>query len=93
MMYENKWGVLDGSLFSDKKTAHRQIARALSFPSYYGNNLDALYDCLTEMGPAQIDLYSCAMIRRNLNSYGEKMLQVFRDAASENTNLLLNCYD
>ena len=92
-MYENHWAVLDGSLFTDQKTAHRLISQALSFPDYYGANLDALYDCLTELGKTEINLFSCAMIRRNLNAYGEKMLTVFQDAAEANPNLTLKMFD
>lgn len=28
---------------------HTRIARILDFPDYYGKNLDALYDCLTDL--------------------------------------------
>lgn len=28
---------------------HRDFAEALAFPPYYGNNLDALYDALTDI--------------------------------------------
>ena len=28
---------------------HARIARLLDFPDYYGKNLDALYDCLTDL--------------------------------------------
>lgn len=28
---------------------HPLFAQKLSFPSWYGNNLDALYDCLTDL--------------------------------------------
>lgn len=28
---------------------HRFLAGELNFPSYYGNNFDALYDCLTDL--------------------------------------------
>ena len=28
---------------------HRILAQTLSFPEWYGHNLDALYDCLTEL--------------------------------------------
>ena len=33
----------------DRKAALRAIGRALSFPAWYGANLDALYDCLTDL--------------------------------------------
>ena len=92
-MYENHWAILDGAAFQDKKKAHEIISRELSFPSYYGENLDALYDCLTEMGQTEIDLFSCALIRRNLDAYGDRLLQVFSDAAEANPNLSLKMYD
>ncbi|MBR5329108.1 MAG: barstar family protein [Firmicutes bacterium] len=28
---------------------HDHLAKELNFPDYYGKNLDALYDCLTEI--------------------------------------------
>lgn len=38
---------------------HRRIATCLSFPDWYGHNLDALYDCLTEIGtPTHVILHS-----------------------------------
>ena len=33
---------------ADKETLHARIAAALDFPDWYGHNLDALYDLLTE---------------------------------------------
>ena len=32
-----------------KKEGHDYLKKALNFPEYYGKNLDALYDCLTEI--------------------------------------------
>lgn len=32
------------------KELHRAIGTTLSFPDWYGHNLDALYDCLMEIG-------------------------------------------
>lgn len=28
---------------------HQALAQKLDFPDWYGNNLDALYDCLTDL--------------------------------------------
>ncbi len=35
--------------FMDKERLHAALQHSLSFPDYYGANLDALYDCLTEL--------------------------------------------
>ena len=39
--------VLDG--VSGMEAIHDQLSQALQFPSFYGRNLDALYDCMTEV--------------------------------------------
>ncbi|MFD8499809.1 barstar family protein [Amycolatopsis sp. NPDC059657] len=41
--------VVDGSKVTDKLSAMDAIAAALSFPEYFGRNLDALYDSLTDL--------------------------------------------
>ena len=40
--------VLDGELITSEKEFHKQISKKLEFPSYYGNNLDAFWDCFTD---------------------------------------------
>ena len=39
--------VLDGAI--GMEAIHEQLAQALQFPDFYGRNLDALYDCMTEV--------------------------------------------
>ena len=53
---------------------HREIAQKLSFPHWYGKNLDALYDCLTET-EAEVCLVGCAE---------EHFCQTFLEAAEDN---------
>lgn len=38
---------LDGAI--GMEAIHDQLSQTLHFPSFYGRNLDALYDCLSEM--------------------------------------------
>jgi RNAse (barnase) inhibitor barstar len=40
---------IDLSRAHDKGAFMSQVAQALRFPSYFGNNLDALHDCLTDL--------------------------------------------
>lgn len=41
---------LDASHLTCKQDAHEYISAALHFPPHYGHNLDALADCLAELG-------------------------------------------
>ena len=38
---------IDGTRILSEEQFHTEIAKALDFPDYYGNNLDALWDCLS----------------------------------------------
>ena len=40
--------VLDGKRMGDRAQMHEELKRKLELPDYYGNNLDALNDCLGE---------------------------------------------
>ena len=40
---------LDIKEFKDRKKAHLYLKKILNLPDYYGENLDALYDCLGEV--------------------------------------------
>ena len=77
---------LSAAAWDTPEKAHGDLARALSFPAYYGNNLDALHDCLTGLRDVQLTITGCA-------AAGEKMekwpgfLSVFFDAAKENPGL------
>lgn len=76
---------LDACKMRGKKAAHTYLARMLSFPAYYGRNLDALYDCLTELPAAEIQFVN----GDKAPDYFRKVYKVFLDAADENKNLIL----
>ena len=40
--------ILNCALLTERSSAHAYLKEQFSFPEYYGCNLDALYDCLTE---------------------------------------------
>ena len=64
---------------------YRRIAEALDLPGYYGRNLDALYDCLTE-----IDEDTCIGVYGSMGppeEYLSRVRRVFCDAEEENAHL------
>jgi ribonuclease inhibitor len=47
---------LDALKLNERSQAHEYLAEAFNFPEYYGKNLDALYDCLSEMNIGKITI-------------------------------------
>jgi len=72
---------------TDKVSVLREIAKAFGFPSWFGLNLDALYDALTNL-PEQHPATGYVVMMENLPraaTFGveqrDALLEVFRDAA------------
>lgn len=82
--------ILDCEKLLKKKQAHIYLAEVFDFPDYYGRNLDALFDCLTEMGECTILLKGEDAIRRT-DCYGTKILKVLEEAVQTNSRLKLEC--
>ena len=82
--------ILNGRVMTSRDAAHEHMAVQLSFPTYYGRNLDALYDLLTERGEKTELVFenSDAMLAA-LGSYGDALLDTLRDAAESNPALVL----
>ncbi len=72
--------ILDGTKMRSKEAAYEHIAKICLFPSYFGNNLDALSDCLSELSTdAVIILMNRDSLLEALGDYGFRMLEVFRE--------------
>lgn len=77
--------ILYGSSVTSKEQLHALLAERLTFPSYYGHNLDALHDCLCELSqPTQLIICERDILCDNLGSYGSQFLRVLQDSADEN---------
>jgi ribonuclease inhibitor len=76
---------LDGKKMLDRAATHAYLKRELDLPVFYGNNLDALWDCMsTDFSPKYIAIFNADILVENLGSYGESIIRLFRDAAKEN---------
>ncbi len=83
---------LNGKKMTDRKTAHEYIAQKLDFPPYYGKNLDALHDCLCEIGEeTSISIINTDDMIDNLGAFYKGFIRVFADAAEENDCLTFEC--
>ena len=58
---------------------HYAIRDGLDFPDYYGGNLDALFDCLTDMlgDISSIEIFGIEKLAV-LGGYDERLMAVFR---------------
>lgn len=64
---------------------HQLLADALGFPDWYGHNLDALFDCLTEVDEATtLILTNWHDLEYRLGDYSGKLVYVFHCATREN---------
>ncbi|HWQ97298.1 MAG TPA: barstar family protein [Clostridia bacterium] len=85
---------LNARRMTTREEAHAHLKERLKLPDWYGNNLDALYDCLSEIGePTRIVLHFAAKLAMLPDGYGEKLIRVLRQAAEENPNIKLSLHN
>ena len=75
--------IIDAKRLTEKIQAHEYLQKLFSFPDYYGKNLDALYDCLSErVGTLVIVQNSTA------GGYAPCVMGVFDECAADGTIIL-----
>lgn len=85
--------ILDGNVVHSREELHEYLAKEFGFPDYYGKNLDALHDCLTDyQEEAEIEFYE-ESLSRVLGVYTEALLRVLIDAAIETGRLRIALMD
>ncbi len=78
--------ILDASCLRTRSAAHEYLKEQLQFPAYYGKNLDALYDCLTQLDETEVEFVN---LDAAAESYFTKVLPVFQEAEESNRKLHL----
>lgn len=71
--------ILDFKKFESREDFHREMKDTFEFPEYYGKNLDALWDLLTENRELEIDVLNKEYIITNLGDYGRSIFKLFED--------------
>ena len=60
---------------------HGVLMRDLDFPDYYGGNLDAFWDCITDQllsGLTYIEIFNIDKIKR-FNNYDERLTDILKE--------------
>ena len=79
---------LNARRMTTRELAHAHLKERLRLPDWYGNNLDALNDCLGEIGePTTIVVRFAPQLAQLLGDYGTRLMRVLEQAAQENQNL------
>ena len=82
--------ILDGALIESMADVHTRFAEELDFPEWYGRNLDALYDSLTDVAEdVTVQIVNASALEAALDWRYQRLLLVLRDAAEENPHILL----
>ena len=84
LAYERQF-ILDFSKVKRWQDIHKVIKKDLHFPGYYGENLDALWDCLGDTFDATIYVKGVHAVPKNKDCQYmlEKVLRVFHAAQKE----------
>ncbi len=76
--------IIDGNEIYDIADFHRKIKAAFSFPEWYGGNLDALADCLTELPAGSLlVIRNAEQLWETLGEYGIRVRRVLADVEEE----------
>ena len=78
--------VLDGGSVGSREALHQTLAAGLRLPDWYGGNLDALHDCLTDITEStELVIRGGAAMETALGSYAAALRRTLADCAAENT--------
>ena len=77
--------IIEGSQIKNIDQFHKYVKKAFELPDYYGENLDAFWDCITghvEL-PVSIIWNDYSLSEENLGEYAEKIQLLLQEAEEE----------
>jgi ribonuclease inhibitor len=79
-----KYVFLDGDKIGSPAALHRAFAEALALPEYYGRNMDALHDCLTDIfEPVCVVAVHVSALREHLGRSANAFWRLMADLAED----------
>lgn len=81
--------IIHGDKIRSMEALYEIMESDLCFPEWFGGNLDALYDCLTDLDEAQITVYQWGALADSLGSKASGLKRVLLDAGMENPHLIV----
>ena len=76
--------LLNGRKFTTRERAHTILKEQFQLDDYYGKNLDALWDLLSEKTvPTVILLVNSEDLERHLGDYGRDLIELLKDLDQE----------
>ncbi|ATL41665.1 MULTISPECIES: ribonuclease inhibitor Barstar [Bacillus amyloliquefaciens group] len=83
--------VINGEQIRSMSDLHQTLKKELALPEYYGENLDALWDCLTGWVeyPLVLEWRQFEQSKQHTENGAESVLQVFREAKAEGCDITI----
>ena len=82
--------ILDGRDYTSKEAFHKDMKSKFDFPDFYGENLDALWDLLSEKNSLDIEIKHSSDLIKNLGDYGKQIINLFIDLGEEGFTVTLD---
>ena len=84
--------IIDGKAVQTREDVYNTAVRAMSPPEWFGRNLDALWDLLTDLcDPLTVVVIETDLLREHLGSFADTLLKLLAQAAErENITLIVD---
>jgi len=83
--------LIEGKRISDWNSFHDTFAEALGFPSFYGRNMDAWIDCMTDLDDPEAGMTSTHITRGDVIVLCISAVGAFKKRCPEIYDALVEC--